>query len=93
MVLGDWLNRSIAERLGISTLFMTQFWGQYQWQLIQQVLRIDANHHPADALQVPEVAVLSGSVMRWRILALSKLCPVSRLSRLCKMIIIRCMIF
>lgn len=72
MVLGDWLNRSIAERLGISTLFMTQFWGQYQWQLIQQVLRIDANHHPADALQVPEVAVLSGSVMRWRIFGFIK---------------------
>ncbi|OAU94334.1 exodeoxyribonuclease V subunit gamma [Moraxella catarrhalis] len=73
MVLGDWLNRSIAERLGISTLFMTQFWGQYQWQLIQQVLRIDANHHPADALQVPEVAVLSGSVMRWRIFGFIKM--------------------
>lgn len=72
MVLGDWLNRSIAERLGISTLFMTQFWGQYQWQLIQQVLRIDANHHPSDALQVPEVAVLSGSVMRWRIFGFIK---------------------
>ena len=51
---------------------MTQFWGQYQWQLIQQVLRIDANHHPADALQVPEVAVLSGSVMRWRIFGFIK---------------------
>ena len=73
---------------------MTQFWGQYQWQLIQQVLRIDANHHPADAF-----AGARGGGIVWfghalaDFLALSKLYLVSRLSRLCKMIIIRCMIF
>lgn len=67
MVLGDWLNKSIASRVGISTLFATQFWGQYQWQMIQKVLKIDAKMRPETALQVPEVAVLSGSVMRWRL--------------------------
>lgn len=67
MVLGDWLTRSVADELGISTLFVAQFWGQYQWQLIQKVLQADAGAHPQDMLLVPEVAVLSGSVMRWRI--------------------------
>lgn len=67
MVLGDWLNKAMASRLGISTLFTTQFWGQYQWQIIQKVLQIDAQQNPNDALKVPEVAVLSGSVMRWRL--------------------------
>lgn len=67
MVLGDWLKKAVASKLGISTLLTTQFWGQYQWQLIQQVLQIDAKYNPDTALQVPEVAVLSGSVMRWRL--------------------------
>lgn len=67
MALGDWLMRAVADKIGISTLFVAQFWGQYQWQLIQKVLQADAEHHPHDALKVPEVAVLSGSVMRWRI--------------------------
>ncbi|MFC0820435.1 exodeoxyribonuclease V subunit gamma [Moraxella marmotae] len=67
MVLGDWLTQAVADKIGISTLFTAQFWGQYQWQMIQKVLQVDARHLPNDALQVPEVAVLSGSVMRWRI--------------------------
>lgn len=67
MVLGDWLTRSVADELGISTLFVAQFWGQYQWQMIQKVLQADAKTHPTDMLLVPEVAVLSGSVLRWRI--------------------------
>ena len=29
MVLGDWLDKTIASRAGISTLVMTKFWGQY----------------------------------------------------------------
>lgn len=67
MVLGDWLNKSVARKLGISTLFTAQFWGRYQWQMIQTTLNIDAQYHPNTALAVPEVAVLSGSVMRWRL--------------------------
>ncbi len=67
MVLGDWLAKAVAQRIGISTLLTTRFWGQYQWQMIQSVLAVDAAYHPDDALVVPEVAVLSGSVMRWRI--------------------------
>lgn len=67
MVLGDWLTRSVADELGISTLFVAQFWGQYQWQMIQKVLQADAKANPQDMLMVPEVAVLSRSVMRWRI--------------------------
>lgn len=71
MVLGDWLTKSVASQVGISTLLTAQFWGQYQWQMIQAVLKVDAEFtHAAgrdDALQVPEVAVLSASVMRWRL--------------------------
>lgn len=72
MVLGDWLDKIIASRAGISTLVMTKFWGQYQWTLMQEVLachneylrRQDPN---AKTLNVPEVAVLSPTVMQWRI--------------------------
>ncbi|MDO4441151.1 MAG: exodeoxyribonuclease V subunit gamma [Moraxella sp.] len=67
MVLGDWLNKEVAMRAGISTLLTAQFWGQYQWQMIGKVLNVDAKHSEHDALAVPEVAVLSGSVMRWRL--------------------------
>ena len=38
MVLGDWLDKSIASQAGISTLVTTTFWGQYQWTLMQKVL-------------------------------------------------------
>jgi len=34
MVLGDWLDKSIASQAGISTLVTTKFWGQYQWTLM-----------------------------------------------------------
>lgn len=67
MVLGDWLTKAVAKRAGISTLFATQFWGQYQWQITQTVLELDAKAYPHEALAVPEVAVLSASIMRWRI--------------------------
>ncbi|WFF37753.1 exodeoxyribonuclease V subunit gamma [Moraxella nasibovis] len=67
MVLADWVKKSVAQKLGISTLFTAQFWGQYQWQMIQTVLQVDAKHYPNTALQVPEVAMLSASVMRWRL--------------------------
>lgn len=67
MVLGDWLKKTIATKAGISTLFAAQFWGKYQWQMTQRVLQLDAQAHPHEALVVPEVAVLSASIMRWRI--------------------------
>ena len=72
MVLGDWLDKTIASRAGISTLVRTKFWGQYQWTLMQDVLsRHNAyllEHNPEIAvLNVPEVAVLSPTVMQWRL--------------------------
>ncbi|TWV80664.1 exodeoxyribonuclease V subunit gamma [Moraxella sp. VT-16-12] len=67
MVLGDWLTKQVALKLGVSTLFTAQFWGKYQWQMTQTVLEKDAQTHPYDSLVVPEVAVLSASIMRWRI--------------------------
>lgn len=67
MVLGDWLTKTVASRVGISTLFTAQFWGKYQWDMMKKVLELDAQAHPHDALSVPEVAVLSASIMRWRI--------------------------
>ncbi len=80
MVLGDWLDKSIASQAGISTLVTTTFWGQYQWTLMQKVLDAHnnwlendfdtdfANHKNAqEIITVPEVAVLTGSVMQWRL--------------------------
>lgn len=67
MVLGDWLGKTIATKVGISTLFMSEFWGKYQWQMTQKVLEQDAKIYPNDAISVPEVAVLSASIMKWRI--------------------------
>lgn len=72
MVLGDWLDKSIASQAGISTLVTTTFWGQYQWILMQDVLsRHNAyllEQNPvASTLNVPEVAVLSPTVMQWRL--------------------------
>lgn len=72
MVLGDWLDKSIASQAGISTLVTTTFWGQYQWTLMQDVL---SRHNAylleqtpdAATLNVPEVAVLSPTVMQWRL--------------------------
>ncbi|MFZ3075382.1 MAG: exodeoxyribonuclease V subunit gamma [Psychrobacter glacincola] len=72
MVLGDWLDKTIASRAGISTLVRTQFWGQYQWTLMQDVLTrhnaylLETNSE-ATTLNVPEVAVLSPTVMQWRL--------------------------
>ena len=72
MVLGDWLDKIIASRAGISTLVRTKFWGQYQWTLMQDVLSQHNAHlleqNPdAVTLNVPEVAVLSPTVMQWRL--------------------------
>ncbi len=72
MVLGDWLDKTIASRAGISTLVRTKFWGQYQWTLMQDVLsRHNAylleTDSEATTLNVPEVAVLSPTVMQWRL--------------------------
>lgn len=67
MVLGDWLTKQVALKIGVSTLFTSEFWGKYQWQMTQAVLEEDADAYPHEALFVPEVAVLSASIMRWRI--------------------------
>jgi len=72
MVLGDWLDKTIASRAGISTLVRTKFWGQYQWTLMQDVLTrhnayLLAQNPEATTLNVPEVAVLSPTVMQWRL--------------------------
>ena len=72
MVLGDWLDKTIASRAGISTLVTTKFWGQYQWTLMQQVLAkhnswLTEQNPNATLLNVPEVAVLSTTVMQWRL--------------------------
>jgi len=72
MVLGDWLDKTIASRAGISTLVRTKFWGQYQWTLMQDVLtrhneHLLENDPEAATLNVPEVAVLSPTVMQWRL--------------------------
>lgn len=72
MVLGDWLDKTIASRAGISTLVRTKFWGQYQWTLMQDVLSRHNTYlletdSEASTLNVPEVAVLSPTVMQWRL--------------------------
>lgn len=72
MVLGDWLDKSIASQAGISTLVTTKFWGQYQWTLMQKVLAehnvwLEANQRAQEIVTVPEVAVLTGAVMQWRL--------------------------
>ncbi|MDO5769157.1 MAG: exodeoxyribonuclease V subunit gamma, partial [Psychrobacter sp.] len=72
MVLGDWLDKMIASQAGISTLVTTKFWGQYQWALMQEVLSahnawLSEQSPNAPLLNVPEVAVLSTTVMQWRL--------------------------
>ena len=72
MVLGDWLDKTIASRAGISTLVRTKFWGQYQWTLMQDVLTqhnayVLVQNPEMAVLNVPEVAVLSPTVMQWRL--------------------------
>lgn len=72
MVLGDWLDKSIASQAGISTLVTTTFWGQYQWTLMQKVLAehnvwLEEHQRTQEIITVPEVAVLTGSVMQWRL--------------------------
>ena len=56
MVLGDWLDKSIASQAGISTLVTTTFWGQYQWTLMQDVL---SRHNAYLLEQNPEAATLN----------------------------------
>ncbi|WP_201527048.1 exodeoxyribonuclease V subunit gamma [Psychrobacter frigidicola] len=72
MVLGDWLDKSIASQAGISTLVTTKFWGQYQWTLMQKVLAehniwLESQQREQEIVTVPEVAVLTGAVMQWRL--------------------------
>lgn len=68
MVLGDWLQKRLATKAGISTLITTTFWGQYQWKMIQSVLDIyNETVSIEQQIRVPEVAVLSTTVMQWRI--------------------------
>ncbi|PNK59655.1 exodeoxyribonuclease V subunit gamma [Psychrobacter sp. FDAARGOS_221] len=71
-VLGDWLDKTIASQAGISTLVQTKFWGEYQWRLMQAVLSrhndfVKSQDPNATTINVPEVAVLSPTVMQWRI--------------------------
>lgn len=66
-VMGDWLKKQVADQTGISTLVTAEFWGRYQWTLMQQVLQTYAKFEPRKALRVPEVAVLSKNVMQWRL--------------------------
>lgn len=66
-VMGDWLKKQVADQTGISTLVTAEFWGRYQWILMQNVLQAYAKFHPREALRVPEVAVLSKNVMQWRL--------------------------
>lgn len=74
MVLGDWLQKSIATDYGISTMVTSTFWGQYQWQLMQMLLdsynrKLMSIGRGHEIVRVPEVAVLSSTVMQWRIFA------------------------
>lgn len=66
-VMGDWLKKQVADQTGISTLVTAEFWGRYQWTLMQQVLQTYAKFEPRKALRVPEMAVLSKNVMQWRL--------------------------
>lgn len=74
LVLDVWLKKAIARHTGISVLVSPQFWGQYQWQMIARVLTADKAYltragRQNEALSVPEVALLSQSVVRWRLFA------------------------
>lgn len=71
-VLETWLTHQVARLLGVSSLLTTKFWGQYQWQMIARVLTYDAKQlkqvgRAKDSLKVPEQAMLSASVIRWRL--------------------------
>lgn len=71
-VLEAWLIREVAHQVGVASLLTAKFWGQYQWQLIDQVLQFDAECLLAqgrgdERLAVPEQALLSASVIRWRL--------------------------
>lgn len=72
-VMGEWLKKQVADKLGISVLITTEFWGRYYWTLMQRVLKTYAyaNDYYAQnskqILAVPEVAMLSKNVMQWRI--------------------------
>ncbi|MDO5652232.1 MAG: exodeoxyribonuclease V subunit gamma [Moraxella sp.] len=71
-VLGEWLEKYIAKRTGVSTLVFSQFWGQYQWTLVQNILSLGNDYLAAQGwhdgqMFVPEVAMLSKSVVQWRI--------------------------
>lgn len=65
-VMGEWLKKQVADQAGISTLVTTEFWGRYFLGLMQRVLRTYGRYHK-NVLEVPEVAMLSKSVMQWQI--------------------------
>lgn len=70
LVVGDWLEQHIAQRIGISSCIDTLFWGKFQWQLLKTVLDARNRQLPAsEQVQVPEVAPLSVNVMQWQIFA------------------------
>lgn len=68
-VMGEWLKKQVADRAGISTLVTTEFWGRYVWGLMQRVLRIYKRYRD-EVLEVPDVAMLSKSIMQWQIFGL-----------------------
>ncbi len=68
-VMGEWLKKQVADSAGISTLVTTEFWGRYFWGLMQRVLRIYKRYRD-DVLDVPDVAMLSKSIMQWQIFGL-----------------------
>lgn len=65
-VMGEWLKKQVADQAGISTLVTTEFWGRYFVGLMQRVLR-SYKRFREDVLEVPEVAMLSKSIMQWQI--------------------------
>lgn len=68
-VMGEWLKKQVADQAGISTLVTTEFWGRYFWGLMQKVLRTYKRYRD-DVLEVPDVAMLSKSIMQWQIFGL-----------------------
>lgn len=65
-VMGEWLKKQVADQAGISTLVTTEFWGRYFVGLMQRVLR-SYRRFRDDVLDVPDVAMLSKSIMQWQI--------------------------
>lgn len=70
-VLEAWLTQQVACTVGVASLLTAKFWGQYQWQMIAQVLEYHDSITPKTegekSLLVPAQAPLSAAVIRWRL--------------------------